>query len=59
MANPFKNARLMMIVSVLAGFLSLILGVIGLYYKEYIIGGILIFNIFICFVNFKSWQNKS
>jgi len=48
--------------SIVCGIASLVLGGISLYYnlyyKEYIIGGALIFNIFICFINYKGWQKK-
>lgn len=52
----FKNKRFLMGLSIVCGLASLILGVTCLYYKEYTIGGILLFNIFICFVNYKGWQ---
>ena len=58
MPNPFKNYRFMMNVSIICGIISLVLGLTSLYLKEYIIGGALIFNIIICFANYKSWQNK-
>ena len=53
MSNIFKNTRFMMGLSIVCGIASLVLGGISLYYKEYIIGGALIFNIFICFINYK------
>ena len=56
MPNIFKNTRFMMGLSIVCGIASLVLGGISLYYKEYIIGGALIFNIFICFINYKGWQ---
>lgn len=46
MSNIFKNTRFMMGLSIVCGIASLVLGGISLYYKEYIIGGALIFNIF-------------
>ena len=52
------NTRFMMGLSIVCGIASLVLGGISLYYKEYIIGGALIFNIFICFINYKGWQKK-
>ena len=58
MSNIFKNTRFMMGLSIVCGIASLVLGGISLYYKEYIIGGALIFNIFICFINYKGWQKK-
>lgn len=56
--NIFKNTRFLMGLSVVCGLASLTLGVTSLYYKEYTIGGILLFNIVICFINFKSWQKR-
>lgn len=59
MPNIFKNIRLMMRLSIACGLMSLIMGIVSIYFKEYIIGGILLFNIFICFINYKSWQKNS
>ena len=59
MANIFKNARLMMWLSVALGAVSLVVGGIGLYYKEYVIGAALLFNVFICFTNYLGWKKKA
>ena len=60
MSNIFKNTRFMMGLSIVCGIASLVLGGISLYYKEYIIGGALIFNIFICFLPYSlSFLRKS
>lgn len=56
--NIFKNTRFLMGLSVTCGLASLALGVTSMYYKEYTIGGILLFNIVICLINFKSWQKR-
>ena len=58
MANICPTTRCMMWPAIVRGIASLVLGGISLYYKEYIIGGALIFNIFICFINYKGWQKK-
>lgn len=58
MANIFKNTRFLIALSVICGITSLVLGGISLYYGEYIIGAILWFNIFICFINYKGWKKR-
>ena len=58
MSIIFMNSGFMMGLFFVCGISRLVLGGISLYYKEYIIGGALIFNIFICFINYKGWQKK-
>lgn len=58
MTNIFKNNRFMMGLSIVCGVASLAISAICLYYKEYIIGGALLLNIFICYKNFRGWQKK-
>lgn len=59
MANPFKNPRFMMTLSILLGIASAGIATYGLYKKEYVIGAALLFNVFICFTNYRAWKNRS
>lgn len=59
MANPFKNPRFMMTLSILLGIASASIAAYGLYKKEYVIGAALLFNVFICFTNYRAWKNRS
>lgn len=58
MANPFKNPRFMMALSILLGVASAGIAAYGLYKKEYVIGAALLFNVFICFTNYRAWKNR-
>lgn len=49
----------MMTLSILLGIASAGIAAYGLYKKEYVIGAALLFNVFICFTNYRAWKNRS
>ena len=58
MANPFKNNHFWKWFSVACGIISLAIGGVCLYRKEYVIGAALLFNVFICYTNYMGWKKK-
>ena len=58
MSNIFQKHRFIKGLSIVCGIASLVIGALFIYYKEYIIGAALLFNVFICYKNFRGWQKK-
>lgn len=58
MANVFKSPRFMMLLSILLGVASVGIAAYSLYKEEYVIGAALLFNVFICYTNYKAWKSR-